>query len=65
MILANIPAGVGVFVDANTFVYHFTADAVFGAACTNFLDRIDNGDIVGITSAAVPVTTPTSTVCLG
>src|SRR2546421_5044612 len=53
MTLANIPTGVGVFVDANTFVYHFTADAVFGAACTIFLDRIDNGDIGGVTSAAV------------
>jgi predicted nucleic acid-binding protein len=49
MTLANIPAGVAVFVDANTFVYHFTADAVFGASCTNFLDRIDNGDIQGVT----------------
>ncbi len=38
--------------DANTFVYHFTADPVFGAACTLFLDRIDNGDIQGVTSAA-------------
>jgi predicted nucleic acid-binding protein len=53
MTFAGIPAGAAVFVDANTFIYHFTADVVYGAACTALLDRIDNLDIEGITSAHV------------
>lgn len=53
MTFANIPPGVAVFVDANTFVYHFTADPAFGAACTDLLDRIEHQQFQGITSAVV------------
>src|SRR5438105_1711948 len=53
MTFADIPTGAAVFVDANTFVYHFVADAVYGAACTTLLDRIENLDVVGVTSAHV------------
>ena len=53
MIFADIPVGVAVFVDANSFVYHFVADPTFGAACTTLLDRIENQDVGGVTSAHV------------
>jgi predicted nucleic acid-binding protein len=53
MNFTQIPAGATVFVDANTFVYHFNAHPVHGLACTSLLDRVDNQDIHGVTSAAV------------
>jgi hypothetical protein len=34
MTFASIPAGTAVFVDANTFIYHFTNDPNYGVACT-------------------------------
>jgi predicted nucleic acid-binding protein len=49
----SIPAGASVFLDANTFVYHFTGHPVYGAACTDLLERIERGDLCGLTSAAV------------
>ncbi len=51
MIFSDIVAGAAVFVDANTFVYHFIADKTFGPACTALLDRIENQDIQGFTSS--------------
>jgi len=53
MTFANVPPGAAVFLDANTFIYHFTADPTFAAACTVFLDRIENQDLAGVTSAHV------------
>jgi predicted nucleic acid-binding protein len=53
MTFADLPVGAAVFVDANTFVYHLTADPTFGAACTVLLDRIENQDFEGVTSAHV------------
>jgi predicted nucleic acid-binding protein len=53
MTFTHLPAGVAVFVDANTFVYHFIADPQCGAACTTLLDRIENLDVEGVTSARV------------
>jgi predicted nucleic acid-binding protein len=53
MTFTDAPAGAAVFVDANTFVYHLIADPAVGAACTALLDRIDNQDIEGVTSAHV------------
>jgi predicted nucleic acid-binding protein len=53
MTFPDIAAGSAVFVDANTFVYHFIADPTYGTACTKLLDRIDQQDIQGITSAHV------------
>ena len=35
-----LPAGESVFVDANIFLYSFTAHPHFGAACQKLLDRI-------------------------
>jgi predicted nucleic acid-binding protein len=53
MTFTSIPSGAVIFVDANTFVYHFIADPHCGSACTTLLDRIENMDIQGVTSAHV------------
>jgi hypothetical protein len=37
MTFADLPAGVSVFLDANTLLYHFTADAAYGTASTDLL----------------------------
>jgi predicted nucleic acid-binding protein len=50
---ADVPAGASLFIDANTFVYHFSPHPVFGAACTGLLDRIAQGQIAGSTSLDV------------
>lgn len=53
MTFADLPAGVALFVDANVFVYHFDQDPVFGAACTDLLDRIGRQEVTGFTSTHV------------
>lgn len=53
MIFANLPPGASVFVDANTWVYHFTSQARFGSACTVLIARIGQQDIAGFTSTHV------------
>jgi predicted nucleic acid-binding protein len=45
--------GQAVFVDGNTLIYYFTAHYRFGPACKKLLDRIENREISGFTSAAV------------
>ncbi len=42
-----------VFVDANTFVYHFTSDPKWGTACTHLLERIEFHELRGFTSSHV------------
>lgn len=53
MIFADILAGDAVFLDANTLVYHFTRDPVYGAACSHLLQRIENREVRGSTSTHV------------
>ena len=53
MTFANIPRGSQVFIDANTFVYHASADPNHGAACKQLMERIARGEIEGFTSAHV------------
>ena len=53
MTFADIPSGSSVFVDADTFVYHFTPHPVFRSACEQLMDRFVHGDVLGITSADV------------
>jgi predicted nucleic acid-binding protein len=53
MMLADIPAGTAVFVDANIFVFALTNHAVYGAACNVFLDRAENQEITAITSTHI------------
>ncbi len=48
-----IPVGQSLFVDANVLLHYFTMHPRYGAACQKLLDRIDNQDLVGFTSASV------------
>src|SRR5262245_37164152 len=51
MIFDDLQRGDVVFVDANTFIYHFTNHAKYGAACTRLLERIENQEMQGFTTA--------------
>src|SRR5438128_459882 len=42
-----------VFLDANTLIYHFTADPKWGLACTRLLERIELHEFRGFTSTHV------------
>jgi predicted nucleic acid-binding protein len=53
MIFADLVAGDAVFVDANTWTYHFEPHAVWGPPCTNLLQRIENRELAGFTSTHV------------
>ena len=53
MFLSDIEDGTNIFIDANIFVYHFSANSRFNLSCTDFLERIEKGKIHGITSASV------------
>jgi predicted nucleic acid-binding protein len=53
MNFANLTAGDAVFVDANTLTYHFEPHARWGPACTQLLQRIENQQLAGYTSAPV------------
>jgi predicted nucleic acid-binding protein len=50
--LQNIPPGTRCFIDANILVYHFVFTPVLSDACSNFLERIERGELTGATSAA-------------
>lgn len=53
MTFAHIARGASAFVDANTLVYHFTADPNYGPACKLLIERIARAEIRGVTSAHV------------
>ncbi len=53
MTFADLVAGDAIFLDANLFVYHFASDPRYGAACTQLLQRIENQEILGLTSTHV------------
>jgi len=48
-----IPTGLAIFVDANILLYYFTAHSRYGPACQKLLDRIENKEITGFSSAHV------------
>lgn len=50
MTFADLAAGDSVFLDANTFIYHFGPDPGLGPACSQLLQRIENVDLLGFTS---------------
>jgi predicted nucleic acid-binding protein len=50
MIFADLVLGESVFLDANTLIYHFTPNPLFGTACSDLLRRIERQEIVGFTS---------------
>ena len=53
MIFADIPDGASVFLDANTYVYHFAPDPIYKTPCTQLIDRIEQGLVHGFTSTHV------------
>jgi predicted nucleic acid-binding protein len=53
MIFSSLQAGVSVFVDANTFIYHFTSEPKYGLACTELINRVELQQVHGFTSAHV------------
>jgi predicted nucleic acid-binding protein len=53
MTFTDIPDGQSVFLDANTLVYYFLADPAYGPACHDLLQRVENQELLGFTSAHV------------
>ena len=53
MIYTDLPAGATIFVDAGVFIHHFEPNAKFGPASTQFLERIENQEIHGVTSTHI------------
>ena len=50
---AEIPAGAGVFLDANVLVYHFAPHPVLQPRCQEFVERCSIEELTGYTSAHV------------
>ena len=50
MIYADLPTGATVFLDAGVFIHHFEPNAIYGPAATEFLERIENQEITGMTT---------------
>ena len=57
MYLSDLKNGSAIIVDSNIFVYHFSSSSKYNSACTDFLERIEEGDIVGITSTSIVMET--------
>jgi predicted nucleic acid-binding protein len=53
MTFADLATGDAVFVDANTFTYHFQPDPRCGPTCTQLLDQIENRQVIGYTDTHV------------
>jgi predicted nucleic acid-binding protein len=53
VIFAAVPAGDRIFLDANPLIYYFAADPIFGPACSQLVTRIENQEIVALTSTHV------------
>jgi predicted nucleic acid-binding protein len=50
MIFVDLVRGDSVFLDANTFIYHFEPHSNFGPPCTDLLKRIELKELSGYTS---------------
>ena len=53
MTFANIAVGSTVFVDANVFVYALAPDPQLGPACRQLLERIEQGEVRGVTATSI------------
>lgn len=53
MTYADVPAGSTVFLDANVFIHHFEPNAAYGAASTEFLERVEHQQVDGVTSTHI------------
>ena len=52
MMLRDVPNGVQCFVDANIFCYHLIATPNLSDECSDFLERVEHRQVVGVTSVA-------------
>ena len=48
--LNNLPSGTIVYVDSNIFIYDTTTHPKYANSCSLFLDRVESGEITGVTS---------------
>jgi predicted nucleic acid-binding protein len=53
MIFDDLVSPADLFLDANTFIYHFTNDPKWGSPCTRLLERIELQEPRGFTSTHV------------
>jgi predicted nucleic acid-binding protein len=53
MTFADLVTGEAIFIDANTLVYHFAPDPLYGRACAQLVERIENQEIQGFTSTHI------------
>jgi predicted nucleic acid-binding protein len=53
MTFLDLVAGDAVFLDANTFVYHFAPDPRWSSSCGQLLQRIQNHEIIAHTAASI------------
>ncbi len=53
MTYSDLPAGATVFVDSGPFIHHFEPNALYGPASTDFLERIENQEINGVTTTHI------------
>jgi predicted nucleic acid-binding protein len=53
MTFGDVPAGASLFLDANTFIFCFGPDPVLGPPCEQLLERIEQKEFSGFTSAHV------------
>jgi predicted nucleic acid-binding protein len=53
MTFPDLAAGDSVFLDSNTFVFHFAPDPAYGPACGQLVHQIQNQQLLGFTSTHV------------
>jgi hypothetical protein len=53
VIFADVAVGASLFIDANTFVFHFMPHPTLGIACADLLARIKRGEVFAATSTHV------------
>ncbi len=53
MLLKDMPAGALCFIDATIFYYHIVNSPPLSDDCSDFLARVEQGQIAGVTSGAV------------
>jgi predicted nucleic acid-binding protein len=49
--LRDIPNNTHCFIDANIFYYHLVSTPPLSDECSDFLERMEKGDVIGLTSA--------------
>lgn len=53
MFLYDLEDGSSIFIDANIFIYHFSKESKLNIASSNFLERVEGRNIIGLTSISI------------